>query len=119
MKKITLLICCALLSLTFCTREDNELSVIYEANKLDTNASSIRVMYTIAGDRDVTKAPIEGDFWRSDTIDNMKEGRTARLTIERISGNSPYRLRIFRNGVAIETTDTDTLGSEFTIATEI
>lgn len=104
---------------TQCTSDEDTWNVVYEVNKLDTNDAALRVMYTIAGDRDVTKAPIEGDIWQSDTVYDMKEGRTARMSIQRIDGNSPYRLRIYRNGVSLQTLDTDTVGSEYTIEAEI
>ncbi len=109
----------AIAGFTQCTHNEETWNVVYEVNKLDTNDAALRVMYTIAGGRDVTKAPIEGDIWRSDTVFDMKEGRTARLKVTRINGNSPYRLRIYRNGVSLRTTDTDTLGSEYAIDAEI
>lgn len=119
MKKFLIFGFTAALVFTHCTTEEDTWNVVYEVNKLDTNDASLRVMYTITGDRDVTKAPIEGDVWRSDTIYEMKEGRKARVKINRINGNSPYRMRIYRNGVVLETAETDTLGTEYSIDAEI
>lgn len=117
MRALVLMTC---VLLTSCA-DERDRNVVYEVNKLDFEKSTLRITYTGEGDRDVQVAPVEVfDRWQSDTVYGIKEGKIVRLTVEAISGNSRYEMRIYRgNGELTSREFHASAGGEVTLAEEL